>query len=86
MVGMAGVAVGAAGAGGTKPGFYETGPQHSIGLLARALPHDDPSRATALYSLLLGEPHRRRLLGLDPAPTRATADAHAARALALLGL
>ena len=67
-------------------GFYETGPQHSIGLLASAMPAADPSRATALYSLLLGEPHRRRLLGLDPAPTRATADAHAARALALLGL
>ena len=69
-------------------GFYETGPQHSIGLLARALPRADPSlsRATALYSLLLGEPHRRRLLALDPAPTREAAAIHAAQALALLGL
>lgn len=67
-------------------GFYETGPQHSIGLLARALPRADQSRATALYSLLLGEPHRRRLLALDPAPTREAAAIHAAQALALLGL
>ena len=42
--------------------------------------------AEPLFSLLLGEKHRRRLLGIDPAPTPAQAAAHAAAALALLGL
>jgi AcrR family transcriptional regulator len=64
--------------------FYETGPQHSIDLLARYLP-TGATTAPALYSLLLGEPHRRRLLGLDPAPTRPAAAAHAATVLELLG-
>lgn len=63
--------------------FYETGPQHSINLLARALGQDQ-MRAAALYSLLLGEPHRRRLLALDLAPTRQAAARHATSALALL--
>ncbi len=66
--------------------FYETGPQHSIDLLSRYLP-DSPAitaTATALYSLLLGEPHRRRLLGLVPAPTRLESRALATTALAQL--
>jgi AcrR family transcriptional regulator len=42
--------------------------------------------AEPLFSLLLGEKHRRRLLGIDPAPTPAQAAAHAAAALAMLGL
>ncbi|MGH3263604.1 MAG: TetR/AcrR family transcriptional regulator [Trebonia sp.] len=42
--------------------------------------------AAPLFSLLLGEKHRRRLLGIDPAPTPAQAAAHADTALALLGL
>jgi TetR/AcrR family transcriptional regulator, mexJK operon transcriptional repressor len=42
--------------------------------------------AEPLFSLLLGERHRRRLLGIDPAPTGAQAAAHANSALALLGL
>ena len=42
--------------------------------------------AEPLFSLLLGERHRRRLLGIDPAPTPAQAAAHANAALALLGL
>jgi TetR/AcrR family transcriptional regulator, mexJK operon transcriptional repressor len=42
--------------------------------------------AEPLFSLLLGERHRRRLLGIDQAPTRAQAAAHADAALALLGL
>lgn len=37
--------------------------------------------AELLYTLLLGEPHRRRLLGLTPAPSRAEAHAHARRAI-----
>jgi TetR/AcrR family transcriptional repressor of mexJK operon len=42
--------------------------------------------AEPLFSLLLGEQHRRRLLGLAPAPTPGQAAAHANAALALLGL
>ena len=42
--------------------------------------------AEPLFSLLLGEKHRRRLLGIDPAPTPAQAAAHANNALALIGL
>ena len=42
--------------------------------------------AEPLFSLLLGERHRRRLLGIDPPPTAAQAAAHADAALALLGL
>jgi AcrR family transcriptional regulator len=64
--------------------FYATGPQHSIDLLARYLPPG--AEAAPLYSLLLGEPHRRRLLALDPPPTRAAALAHVAHAVELLGL
>jgi TetR/AcrR family transcriptional regulator, mexJK operon transcriptional repressor len=42
--------------------------------------------AEPLFSLLLGEQHRRRLLGIDPPPTPAQAAAHANAALAQLGL
>jgi TetR/AcrR family transcriptional repressor of mexJK operon len=42
--------------------------------------------AEPLFSLLLGEAHRRRLLGLDPAPTAARATAHANASLTQLGL
>jgi TetR/AcrR family transcriptional repressor of mexJK operon len=68
--------------------FYRAGPTHSIELLARCLGAGEAAvpRASALYSLLLGEAHRRRLLGLAPAPSRRTAAEHARRALALLSL
>ncbi|WP_440708293.1 TetR/AcrR family transcriptional regulator [Herbiconiux sp. YIM B11900] len=81
--------------------FYAAGPGHSIALLARHLTAPDATdaagtdrepaasaalpRAEALYALLLGERHRRRLLALDPAPTAADAAAHAASCLAVLG-
>jgi AcrR family transcriptional regulator len=42
--------------------------------------------AEPLFSLLLGERHRRRLLGLAPAPTMAQAADHAHMSLAWLGL
>jgi TetR/AcrR family transcriptional regulator, mexJK operon transcriptional repressor len=42
--------------------------------------------AEPLFSLLLGEKHRRRLLGIDPAPNAAEAARHARAALAQLGL
>jgi AcrR family transcriptional regulator len=47
---------------------------------------DWESLAEPLFSLLLGEKHRRRLLGLAPAPTAKQAAAHANTALALLRL
>lgn len=42
--------------------------------------------AEPLFSLLLGERHRRRLLGLTPAPSPEEAATHARDCLALLGL
>jgi AcrR family transcriptional regulator len=48
--------------------------------------HNRARLAEPLFSLLLGERHRRRLLGLDPAPTEAQAADHADTCLALLGL
>ena len=42
--------------------------------------------AEPLFSLLLGERHRRRLLGLDPAPTPGEAARHADVSLTYLGL
>ncbi|HLH82047.1 MAG TPA: TetR/AcrR family transcriptional regulator [Trebonia sp.] len=42
--------------------------------------------AEPLFSLLLGEAHRRRLLGVDPAPTARQALRHARASLACLGL
>ena len=71
--------------------FYERGPARSIEVLAASLAPDDaaPDGATretaeALFTLLLGEPHRRRLLGLTPAPSRAEARAHARRAIGVV--
>lgn len=74
--------------------FYTHGPASSTEALAHHLavhlgaapsdPVDDATRALAeaLYTLLLGEAHRRRLLGLAPAPTVAQAREHAHRAVA----
>ncbi len=42
--------------------------------------------AEPLFSLLLGEKHRRRLLGIEPAPTSAQAAVYAHAALSQLGL
>ncbi|MFE7509114.1 TetR/AcrR family transcriptional regulator [Promicromonospora sp. NPDC057488] len=67
--------------------FYERGPARSIEVLAASLaPRDDAARETAeaLYTLLLGEAHRKRLLGLTPAPSRAQARAHARRAIGVV--
>ncbi|TKG61852.1 TetR/AcrR family transcriptional regulator [Prauserella endophytica] len=66
--------------------FYDEGPRSYIAALEGLLPEADAGRATALFSLLLGEPHRQRLLGLRPAPTRAQARAQAVAALEALGL
>lgn len=50
------------------------------------LGQDAALRAQPLFTLLLGEEHRKRLLGLLAPATAAEAAAHADRALALLGL
>jgi TetR/AcrR family transcriptional regulator, mexJK operon transcriptional repressor len=47
---------------------------------------DREALAEPLFSLLLGERHRRRLLGIDPAPSAAEAAGHARDALGQLGL
>lgn len=61
-------------------GFYAAGPARSIAFLAGHV----GERAEQLYTLLLGEPHRRRLLGLSAAPTPDAARAHARACLALV--
>ncbi|MEV6923419.1 TetR/AcrR family transcriptional regulator [Dactylosporangium sp. NPDC051485] len=66
--------------------FYRDGPQAYIAALNERLPEPDPDRARSLFTLLLGEPHRQRLLGLCPAPSRATAAEHARTALRQLGI
>ncbi|MGZ0147408.1 TetR/AcrR family transcriptional regulator [Kribbella sp. WER1] len=68
--------------------FYEDGPQTYIAALRERLPSTDgdrAERAEALFGLLLGEQHRRRLLGLREAPTREAAAAQARAALATIG-
>lgn len=66
--------------------FYDDGPASYIAALRAHLAPDDHPLAAALFALLLGEPHRRRLLGLERAPTQAEAATHAAQALRLLRL
>ncbi|GAA1578136.1 TetR/AcrR family transcriptional regulator [Leucobacter aridicollis] len=73
--------------------FYDSGPRSYVALLGASLGEPDPeppaerdSLAEALFGLLLGEPHRRRLLGLAGAPTPEMSRIHAERALALLGI
>jgi AcrR family transcriptional regulator len=69
--------------------FYAAGPQRSIERLLASLRRSEPQAPTAdaerLYSLLLGERHRRRLLGLEHAPTSAQAADHADSVLRALG-
>ncbi|MEV0802369.1 TetR/AcrR family transcriptional regulator [Kribbella sp. NPDC050281] len=62
-------------------GFYAAGPQHYIDALSDLVPCPEE-----LFTLLLGEPHRRRLLGLDAPPSRAQAEAHVNGVLELLDL
>lgn len=66
--------------------FYDDGPRRYIAALRQRLPEHDGPRAEALFALLLGEPHRQRLLGLRPAPDAEEAAAHAEGALLALGL
>lgn len=66
--------------------FYEDGPRGYIAALQARLAGADPARAETLFALLLGEPHRQRLLGLRPAPGRTAAASHAHAVLTELGL
>lgn len=71
--------------------FYASGPRGYMESIAASLPRSvPPSEATFLsetvFSLLLGEEHRRRLLGLATAPDRETASKYAEKALLALGL
>ncbi|MFB8892076.1 TetR/AcrR family transcriptional regulator [Microbacterium plantarum] len=61
--------------------FYDAGPIAAQRYLAAHLDGDD-RRAEHLFGALLGEPHRRRLLGLDPEPAAASLDAHVDAVLA----
>ncbi|WP_228515257.1 TetR/AcrR family transcriptional regulator [Agreia pratensis] len=69
--------------------FYASGPSRSTQMLLAALRRADPAitavHAEMLYTLLLGESHRRRLLGLSGAPSVREAAQHARDALHALG-
>ena len=56
--------------------FYDEGPGSAQRFLADHLPADTRVTALLLFTALLGEPHRRRLLGLDAAPTPHEIDEH----------
>jgi AcrR family transcriptional regulator len=70
--------------------LYSHGDARHIARLAEHIRAErDPRQATLaepLFSLLLGERHRRRLLGLTPPPVQEEAAAHARWALETLGL
>lgn len=64
-------------------GFHDAGPGSAqAALVASGV---DPDDAADVFTLLLGEHHRRRLLGLEGAPTAAAARDHAVRVLARFG-
>ncbi len=73
---------------------YANGPRRYIGVLSgllAALPEriavradDEELLAEQLFTLLMGEPHRRRMFGLDPAPTEEWAAAHVTATLQLI--
>ena len=70
--------------------LYRNGDARHIARLAEHIRAERGARqatlAEPLFSLLLGERHRRRLLGLTPPPTPDEAAAHARWALSVLGL
>lgn len=65
--------------------FYAKGPARSIAVLTAGLEVEHGAgageRGEMLYTLLLGEAHRKRLLGLTAAPSREEARAYARRAI-----
>ncbi|WP_217427996.1 TetR/AcrR family transcriptional regulator [Microlunatus speluncae] len=66
--------------------FYSDGPAAYIAALRVRLPEPDLTLARSLFTLLLGERHRQRLLGLSPAPTPRQSREQARSALRVLGL
>jgi TetR/AcrR family transcriptional repressor of mexJK operon len=66
--------------------FYAEGPVRVQALLATLLGDRGAALAPTLFTALLGEPHRRRLLGLIEAPDAADVAAHVDGVLEALGL
>lgn len=66
--------------------FYEEGPGRAQDFLASHLPADATVTAEILFTALLGELHRRRLLGLAGLPTPDEIDAQVDGVLCALGL
>ncbi|MBP2377106.1 AcrR family transcriptional regulator [Microbacterium phyllosphaerae] len=66
--------------------FYDEGPARAQGFLASHLTPDAPVSPDLLFTALLGEPHRRRLLGLAGPPTPGEIDAHVDVVLRTFGL
>lgn len=65
--------------------FYESADQRHISALREHLAHEHgeqaADRAGTLFSLILGDAHRRRLLGVSPAPSLQEAGAIAMETL-----
>jgi len=66
--------------------FYDEGPGRAQGFLASHLAADAPVSPDLLFTALLGEPHRRRLLGLAGPLTSGEIDAHVDVVLRAFGL
>ncbi|KJL21800.1 TetR/AcrR family transcriptional regulator [Microbacterium foliorum] len=66
--------------------FYEQGPARAQGFLAAHLPTDARISPALLFTALLGEPHRRRLLGLADPLTSPAIDAQVDEVLHAFGL
>ncbi len=66
--------------------FYAEGPVRAQRFLQQHLPVTTSVSAALLFTALLGETHRRRLLALAPAPTAQELDAHVDRTLLAVGL
>ena len=77
-------------AGATNPTaageFYDEGPRRAQRFLAEHLPPGSRVSAELLFTALLGEPHRLRLLGLAGAPSEAEISTRVDGTLAALGL
>lgn len=66
--------------------FYDQGPGRAQRFLASHLPSDATVSSDLVFTALLGEPHRRRLLGLAPRPTSTEIEARVDGVLRALGL
>lgn len=66
--------------------FYEEGPARAQGFLAAHLPADGPVSPALLFTALLGESHRRRLLGLAGPFSVSEIDAQVDEVLRAFGL